>query len=81
MEGCILPIIHAQVERVASPTISAFRVGRYAHTPIRPTADTPTPVLCPCQRYRVNNGLAIELLAKFAEEFIEHLLTRCLHKP
>ena len=44
-------------------------------------ADTPTPVLCPCQRYRVNNGLAIELLAKFAEEFIEHLLTRCLHKP
>jgi hypothetical protein len=73
MEGCILPIIHDQVERVASPTISAFRVRRYA--------DTPTPVLCPCQRYRVNNGLAIELLAKFAEEFIEHLLTRCLHKP
>ena len=37
-KGCILPIIHSsilppQVERAASPTISAFRVRRYAHTP------------------------------------------------
>jgi hypothetical protein len=43
VEECVLPIIHSsilppQVERAASPAISAFRVRRYADTALSPPA-------------------------------------------